>query len=270
MIDFRARGLTVAGRLADRQRLVGGVVLAILAGLVAMQAARLIWTLVMPLGPVGDWRATVIAPGAWPQANGAPFDPFFRSAPAAATSTVTSLAIKLYGTRIGGLGSAIIATPDGVQSSFSVGEEIMPGVVLKSVAFDSVTVTQNGRDEIVFIDQSTPAAPGTVPPPVSTAPGAPAPPTAAMTPAATGPINQVADFSPRFTDGKPSGLTISPKGDGAAFRAAGLEPGDVVVAVNGRPVTAAGDLSSLAGASEAILLVERAGRTVSVPVRPKP
>ena len=86
----------------------------------------------------------------------ASFDPFTR-APAANSGgqVVTSLALKLFGVRVNeasGLGSAIIATPDGVQGSFAVGDEILPGVTLKSVEFDHVTIDRGGAEETVFLD----------------------------------------------------------------------------------------------------------------------
>jgi general secretion pathway protein C len=88
---------------------------------------------------------------------------------------VTSLDLALYGIRqdeASGRGSAIIATPDGVQRSFAVGEEIVPGVTLTAVAFDSVTISRGGVTEQLFMDQS-PAAQvvGPAAPPVAGPPG---------------------------------------------------------------------------------------------------
>src|SRR3546814_6181226 len=55
------------------------------------------------------------------------FDPFYRTAPDDdGAQAVTSLPLKLMGVRINeatGLGSAIIATPDDVQTSYAVGED---------------------------------------------------------------------------------------------------------------------------------------------------
>jgi general secretion pathway protein C len=132
--------------------------------LIAVQCARLFWALLTPLGPVGQYRALNTAlPLTQASASLATFDPFFRQAPnaAAAPVVVTALNIQLFGTRedrATGRGSAIIATPDGRQTSFLVGEEIMPGVVLSGVAFDHVTLTRNGVAEQLFIDQSPPTA----------------------------------------------------------------------------------------------------------------
>lgn len=126
----------------------------VLIALLALQCARLFWTVVAPAGPVGPWTAPVAAPVAAPQpAAGLDFDPFFRNAAAAGPAVVTSLDLTLHGIRedrATGRGSAIIGTPEGQQSSFEVGEEIMPGVVLTAVAADSVTISHEGRTEQIF------------------------------------------------------------------------------------------------------------------------
>jgi general secretion pathway protein C len=73
---------------------------------------------------------------------------------------VTSLNLKLFGVRedrASGRGSAIIGIGDGQQRSFLVGDEVMPGVTLTAVGFDSVTVSRGGAPEQLFLDQSPPA-----------------------------------------------------------------------------------------------------------------
>jgi general secretion pathway protein C len=175
-------------RLIGRARGVNGWTLLELGllALIALQCARLIWTALTPVGPLGDWRAagTDRAGSADILAS---FDPFFRLSGAAGPVTVTSLNLKLFGIRqdqASGRGSAIIAGPDGQQRSIAVGEEIEPGVVLKSVDFDSVTITRAGADEQLFMDQSE--TPATVTPPSGRAPAAPTPqvvqPTTAVEP----------------------------------------------------------------------------------------
>ena len=167
-LDARARRLL---RRLPRTNLYSALELVLLAAL-AVQCARLLWVIVTPVGPLGAWRPEQ------PGVAGSPieilrgFDPFFRSAPVAGPAVVTSLQLTLYGTRIDeavGGGSAIIAGPDGVQMSVAVGDEIVPGVKLKAVAFDHVTVDRGGVAEDLFLDQSGAVQP--VAPPV---PGAPA------------------------------------------------------------------------------------------------
>ena len=135
-------------------RLLGVAELAgwVLAGLAA---ARLVWLAITPAGPLGTPHVAlptgpvVVA-----------VDPFFPAGPAAA-DTVSSLDLVLLGTRVdaaSGRGSAILATPDGQQKSVGVGEEIMPGVRLAAVEFESVTLDRGGAREQLYIDQSGSAA----------------------------------------------------------------------------------------------------------------
>lgn len=134
-----------------------GVVMGLLLILLAVQGARLFWAVVTPHGPVGDWRPVV----AGTVQVDPSFDPFFRLASGNETSVITALSLKLFGVRLDeatGRGSAIIATPDGVQSSFGIGEAVMPGVILKSVALDYAVLDRGGAEEKLFIDQSVPAA----------------------------------------------------------------------------------------------------------------
>ncbi|HEX8308598.1 MAG TPA: type II secretion system protein N [Allosphingosinicella sp.] len=162
-------------RLIGRARGVNGwtvLELALLA-LIALQCARLIWTALTPVGPLGEWQDSDVRSDS-PVGLLGGFDPFFRLSGAAGPVTVTSLNLKLFGIRqdqASGRGSAIIAGSDGQQRSIAVGEEIEPGVTLKSVDFDSVTISRGGADEQLFMDQSQ--APTSVAPP----PAGPAAPT---------------------------------------------------------------------------------------------
>jgi len=131
--------------------------LILIAGL-ATQSARLVWTLVTPVSPLGDWRpAEVTVPGR-PYDVLAGFDPFFRLGGAQpGPATVTSLQLTLFGIRVdeaSGRGSAILAGPDNIQKSVAVGEEIQPGVRLKAVAFDHITIDRGGTAEDLFLVQS--------------------------------------------------------------------------------------------------------------------
>ncbi|MGE7206941.1 type II secretion system protein N [Sphingomonas sp. NPDC019816] len=218
-----------------------------LMAVLAIQGARLLWVLATPVSPLGEWRpaAPVIAGSTAAILDG--FDPFFRlQGQQAATATVTNLQLTLFGTRIdeaSGRGSAIVAGPDGVQRSVSVGGEIQPGVTLKAVAFDHITIDRGGATEDLYLDQSD------APPAAGTAPGM-APVPAAPAPSGQGvalaQLRQDIGFIPRLEGGRVSGLVVRPIGSGAAFRAAGLREGDVVTALGGRPVIGPGDIDRLA------------------------
>jgi hypothetical protein len=131
--------------------------LAELAGwaIMGLVAARLIWAALTPAGPLGTPQ---VALPSGPVVVAV--DPFFPAGPAAADA-VSSLDLVLLGTRVdaaSGRGSAILATPDGQQKSVGVGEEIMPGVKLAAVEFESVTLDRGGTREQLYIDQSGSAA----------------------------------------------------------------------------------------------------------------
>jgi general secretion pathway protein C len=277
--------LTIATRLALAERRVrllerlprltvySAAELALLA-LLAIQAARLIWLVAAPLGPVGDWRASsaLAAPGDASVLTG--FDPFFRLSAGAGPAVVTSLNLKLYGVRedrATGRGSAIIALPDGRQSSFAVGEEIMPGVALTAVGFDNVTISRGGALEQIFLDQSEPVQTVGAAPAGSAPPGQPPQPVvAAPAPVQAG---QAISLQPRLAGGRVNGIVVGPGGDGGqAFRAAGFAPGDVIVAVNGQRVTSMEQARTAIGQAggEVNVMVDRGGRAVPLRVRMNP
>ncbi|WP_010164285.1 type II secretion system protein N [Sphingomonas sp. PAMC 26617] len=276
VLDARARALL---RRLPVTTVYTGIELALIAVL-AVQSARLVYAVITPVGPVGVWRPEQGAIPGSPQAILRGFDPFFRTSggDAAGPAVVTTLQLTLYGTRIDeaqGGGSAIIAGADGIQQSIGVGQEISPGVILKSVAFDHVSIERGGRAEDLFITQAEQAPAPAVPPP-----GAPlmggggAPPPAGPPAAIPGPTQGITaaqvrsdiGFIPRIDGGKVSGLTVRSQGSGAAFRAAGLRDGDIVTQVGGRPVSGQADIDrlapQLARGGPIALSVERGGQVV--------
>lgn len=243
----------------------------VLLALIAVQAARLFWTVAAPPGPVGDWRGAATA---LPASGSAltDFDPFFRLSAQGGPAVVTALNLTLHGVRedrATGRGSAIIALPDGNQQSFAVGEEIMPGVRLAEVAFDHVAIERGGAREQIFLDQSEPA--DAAPAETMAAPGAPAPPPQAAPPPPPPRQASVGDavrFQPRMNGGRVDGVAVSPGADGgAAMRAAGLEAGDVIVSVNGQRITSMEQARALIRGGRATVMVDRGGRAVAVPLR---
>lgn len=235
----------------------------------AAQVARLFWAIVTPVSPLGDWRpAGVVVPGSASSIL-ASVDPFFRLGGPVGPATVTSLQLTLFGIRLdeaSGRGSAILAGPDGVQNSVGIGEEVQPGIRLKAVAFDHVTLDRGGASEDLYLDQSSPTAAAAGPAGVPSAPS--------TTPAASGiRVNQIRSeigFIPRIDGGRVSGLVVRPQGSGEAFRQANLREGDVVTAIGGRPVTGPADLDRLqtdyAGGGSIPITVERGQNTLSLSI----
>ncbi len=227
----------------------------ILLAALGLALARLVWAIVTPVDPVGNWQ---------PQRSLAPpdtsiigsFDPFFRQ-PSDAATEVSSLGLTLLGTRVdtvSGRGSAIIGGSDGVQSSYAVGDEISPGVRLVEVSFDAVTIDSGGRRESLFLDQSSGSAP--------------------VTPQSAGVVTQArlaADIlvTPRLQGTAITGYVLTPKGSGTAFSAAGLQSGDVLVSVDGAPVASISDPGALTRRLDAGgvgITVERAGSRVNLQI----
>ena len=202
------------------------------------------------------------------------FDPFFRLGRGQGPAVVTSLSLKLFGVRIDeatGRGSAIIAGPDNVQTSYSVGEAIQPGVTLKLVGFDSVVISRGGADETLYLDQSGA-------PPVTAAPAAPPAVNAGLlgTPAnqttAPGAVGlaelQQLNLAPRQAGGRTTGVV--PRGDPALLGRLGLQPGDIIVQVSGRPIAGPADLQQAAAAlrrgGNLSIAVERGAQVVPIAI----
>lgn len=250
---------------------------ALLGALLVWQCVRLLWTLLTPLSPLGAWQpqAAVIASPAERRALFTGLDPFFRgNAQGPAAATVTSAGLTLFGINLNeatGGGSAIIAGEDGIQTSYAVGDEIAPGLKLAGVAFDHVLLDRGGARESLFLDQSgeAPVANATTPLP------APTPEIGAASGGASGEMTPAAikagvGFAPRAEDGRITGIVVQPQGDGAAFRAAGLRPGDVIRSVGGRPIGSASDAAALANqltpGARIALEVERGASVVPVAI----
>lgn len=229
---------------------------AALLALIAVQAVRLLWAIVTPVGPFGDWRpATPRTLSAEAQsAVLSSVDPFFRSGSPSAPAAGALTDLQLFGTRLGsdGIpGSAILGQSGGDQKSYIVGEEVAPGVKLSSVAFDHVVVDRGGVHQTLSMAGAEAA--GAV---AQGSPGAS--------------IANAFDLSPRSQNGQINGVTIRPGSNAAGFQASGLRPGDVIVAVNGARITSLVDVqqlqSGLAPGARLIVTVERGAQTVPIPL----
>ncbi len=261
----------------DRAAHLRVVVEAVLIGLLLLQAGRLVWIVVDPNAPS-------MAPLAQTQIKPADlnvfqrFDAFFRTGGLSSLADVTNAdtaQLRLFGVRSGGAGdgSAIIGLADGRQVSVGVGEEVEPGLVLKEVGQDYVTLARGlSVSRLVFSEVPVGAPPPPPPPPGEQVVGPAAPASAPSVPAAAvDPPRLMAQASlrPRMQGMAIKGFTVSGSGDQLA--AAGLQAGDVILSVNGNELTGLDRIAALRGqlanSANAEVRFERAGQVQTTTIR---
>lgn len=268
---------SVRRQLAARPRALRTGVEIVLALALAVQAVRLALIVMAPSVEIA--AADRAAPPAADLSVFQRFDPFSRGQSGQAAAASATGGYRLFGLRQGGPGggSAIIGLADGRQLSVGVGEEIEPGVILKSVGAETVTVSRGGVDERLAFAEVPVSAP------VTLADDDPvvAPPASATAPAAgqarlidPARLAAQAALRPRLQGARVNGLTVSGRGDGAALRAAGLQSGDVILAVNDTELNSLESLNALRGelgaAPTARIRFERNGQVQTVTVRTAP
>ncbi len=269
---------------ARPDRVRAGVEIA-LALMLAIQLGRLVWIVAEPRPAVA---ATASSPSETTPADYTVFqrfDAFFRTGGLSSMAEATAAGgsqMRLFGVRAGGAGggSAIIGLADGRQVSVGVGEEVEPGLILQSVGPDHVTLSRGGSvSRLIFSDTPVGAAPPPPPPPgpQTVSPPAEASAAVAAPAAASGPrvdparLMAQASLRPRMQGLRVNGFTVSAAGDGAALRAAGLQTGDVILAVNGTALDSldriAGLRGQLSNATSAEIRFERGGAVQTTTIR---
>ena len=246
--------------------------------LLAFQAARLAWLLLppAPLGAPPINAATVIRE----QPGHLAIDAFHPDLSAAIAASADASGLCLFAVRPAPAGgSAIIAMREGPQRSYTVGEAVAPGVILAEVHAGHVVLDSGGRrSELRFAKVAARPAPAR-PTPVHTAsaatPTTPAAAPATDTPDPTiDPAQLLAQMGlrPDETDGRITGYTVIPRGDGAVLRQAGLQAGDVLLSVNNEALDAeryAELANSLTGASSISHTYRRDGQIRSATLQAK-
>lgn len=250
----------------------------VLALILLVQVGRLVWLFVAP-APV---LATTDAPPAKPVDMSilTRFDAFFRTgAPSslAGASGAEASQLRLFGVRAGGEGggSAIIGLADGRQLSVGVGEEVEPGLILREVGPDFVTLARGeSLSRLAFTE--TPAGAAPPPPPPSTEQVVTPPPAAAPAGAVVDPQRLMAQASPRprIQGVGVNGFTVSSAGNASELRAAGLQAGDVILSVNGTALNSPQAIGALRGqlasAPSAEIQYERNGEMRTTTIRTRP
>lgn len=266
---MRNWGTGIGTALAARpDRLRRGVEVALVLVL-AVQMGRLVWIAVEP-APIPEAPSPAIqrfSPADYSVFQR--FDAFFRTGGQSSLAEETATGagqMRLFGLRSDGAGggTAIIGLADGRQVSVAAGETIEPGLTLQSVGADHVIVARGSSlSRLIFADLPLGAA--TPPPPPPVAQTVTPTPASAAAQAVVDPARLMAEASlrPRMQGLKLNGFTVSEGGDGAALNAAGLQAGDVILAVNGQtldsPARVAALRGQLANASSAEIRFERNG-----------
>ena len=271
--NLRPDTIREALRQAPWRRLVE----AALGLILLIQVGRLVWLFLAPAPTVQRAEAAPAQPvdmGVLTR-----FDAFFRTGAAsslAGASGAEASQLRLFGVRAGGEGggSAIIGLADGRQLSVGVGEEVEPGLVLREVGPDFVTLGRGqSLSRLTFTETPTGAAPP--PPPPSTdqvvTPSPAASPGAVVDPQR---LMAQASLRPRIQGLGVNGFTVSSAGNASELRAAGLQAGDVILSVNGTALNSPQAIGALRGqladAPSAELQYERNGETRTTTIRTRP
>lgn len=271
--NLRPETIREALRQAPWRRIAVGV----LALILLVQVGRLVWLFVAPAPLLPTASATPAKPvdmGVLTR-----FDAFFRTgAPSslAGASGAEASQLRLFGVRAGGEGggSAIIGLADGRQLSVGVGEEVEPGLILREVGPDFVTLARGeSLSRLAFTETPTGAA--SPPPPPSTEQVV-TPSPAASAGAVVDPQRLMAQASlrPRIQGLGVNGFTVSSAGNASELRAAGLQAGDVILSVNGTALNSPRAIGALRGqlasAPSAEIQYERNGEMRTTTIRTRP
>jgi len=198
-------------------------------------------------------------------------DPFHRAVAVgrravAAPAPETMLDLQLFGIRAGvgdAAGSAIVATPDKLQGVYTIGQEIMPGVRLEEIRPDRVVIRRNGVTESLSFDRDSAIRQNAAVAPSGAIAQAPvvAGDAHRLDLDAMKSLAMVLRSVPADRAGT-NGLVLDGSADPALLRQAGLESGDLLVSVNGTPISDVGSFASLATltAQGLTLEIERKGQ----------
>lgn len=180
----------------------------------------------------------------------------------------TTLSLKLFGRRTGAKGSAILQTPDRVQGVFVVGDEIIPGVTLKSVDPDYIVLSRNGVLERLTFDRAAQSTLSVVQPDTGTAFASGESATSApkaldqMTPSEILSLVSLKRIMERGKEGRVKGFEIRSLSDQITLTDYGLQDGDLITAIGNEDLTQGRPelrtlMSQLSNASSVTLTIVR-------------
>lgn len=168
-------------------------------------------------------------------------------------------------------GRAIIGESAASGRLLAVGSTLPGGARLLEVYADRVILDVGGRRETLLMPRNTmPAAPPPAAPQVVATEGAAPLPTPAGAPGSMPNPAQLVRWQGILKDGQVAGVRVYPGERPELFKRSGLQPGDLVVELNGMPLaspaSAAQFAQTLAATPTSTLRVERGGRTETVQV----
>lgn len=174
---------------------------------------------------------------------------------------------------------ALIASSNGEEKPYAVGDDIIQGARLQAIFSDRVILARDGRLETLRLDKDSPARD------LAAAAGetqreaieGPAQNNAAMLSQIRATIladpSKASDYlrvQPANVNGQMRGYRVYPGRDRSVFTAAGLRPGDLVTQINGiqldDPARAVQMLGDLSQATNFSVVIERAGQQQTVNV----
>ncbi len=273
---------TALERLSAVERPVRLVVELVLVAVLALLAARLVWVIASPSKSVAKYtdrplpapmraastslaistdRSVLVTQNPFDQGN---VEIIVDDVPE------TSLNLHLDGLRMATdsneSGNAIIRTPDGIGQNFGIGDEILAGVTLKRILSDRVIINRDGADETLMLGGRG-AGLSVISDDSQTAPPAdrdiaPANDASASEPAViegqlAGPdvLFGAINAGPVMVGNTVTGYRLNPIGSADIMRQAGLEPGDVLLQINGTSVANL-DMNDVIGRISAIETAE--------------
>jgi general secretion pathway protein C len=254
--------------LALTLRLVEGALAILLGVLLALMALRIFSPLPLPkaaMVPVAQQTASLGEPfvvkNPFPVAGDAPIAA--GGAPEVADTTLDLTLTGVWAARDGG--SATIETPDGKQSRYAVGDEIVDGVTLEAVYTDQVIINRAGVRESLRFESKT-STPAQQPRKTNRNAGnAPArsPSTANRS------IGDFLRLAPGTDESGKLVVDIYAARNRNVFYQYGFRDGDRLVSINGAPPpTNPAALSAAIGAmqrqGDAVIVVRRNGREIPV------
>jgi general secretion pathway protein C len=255
----------LADRLHPRIAIAGIEIVLTVA--LAYQAAHLFWIAIGPVAPfVPSLPLERVSETEF--AGLTRNNPFLPRSGEVGESVADSGGYTLFGVRVGGKdgGSAIIAAAGSQQSLYAVGEEVAPGVRLKSVGSGHAILAQGARTFLLSMPQGTALAAAAIPSYLTTPAPAQARPQRAV-PIDPKKFLAESGLRPRTENGKITGYTLIPRGEGEVLKRAGLAAGDVLTGLNGSSITPErySELEQeLVSGPEVRLTVERGGQTRTI------